>query len=74
MRTVYRLKEDSTYDSEGALHIAYGIEALNDEGTIVKAIADIFFNKATATGFIALCNELELSLVHLPDVIEDILE
>lgn len=72
MRTVYRLKEDSTYDSEGALHIAYGIEALNDEGTIVKAIADIFFNKAT--GFIALCNELELSLVHLPDVIEDILE
>lgn len=74
MKTIYRLRKDSAHDSEEALHIAYGIEALNEQGYVVESIENVFFNKATATNFIALCNELDLSLLHLFDVVEDILE
>ena len=74
MEIVYRLKTDNVYDEEGFLHTVYGIEALNGESRIVASISDVFFDKAKATEFITLCNALKLSLIHLPEVIEDILE
>ncbi len=74
MEIVYRMKTDTVYDEEGFLHTVYGIEALNAENLIVASVADVFFDKVKATEFIALCNDLRLSLIHLPEVIEDILE
>ena len=74
MEIIYRLKTDKVYDEEGFLHTVYGIEALNAENLIVASVADVFFDKAKATEFITLCNALKLSLIHLPEVIEDILE
>lgn len=74
MKITYDLRTDSVYDEDGALHTVYGIEAFTNKKTKVASIADVFFDKQKAEEFIKLCNDLKLSLVHLPDVIEDVLE
>ena len=57
---------------------SYGIAAYADsteEGTttVVASIHDITTDKQALAGFVALCNRLELSTVHLLDVVEDFL-
>ena len=36
-------------------------------------LPDVFLSKTVAERFVALCNELELSLVHLYDAVQDAL-
>ena len=55
------------------MRTVYGIEAFAGNRLRVASVADVFFDKQAAEDFIELCNELKLSLVHLPDVIEDVL-
>lgn len=52
--------------------VGYGIDAiLNNK--IVKCIDNITDDKDDIEKIVALCNELELELCHLNDVIEDYL-
>lgn len=74
MKITYRLRTDKVFDEEGVLHIVYGIEAFSKSRHKVASIADIFLDKQKAADFIKLCNDHKLSLIHLPDVIEDMLE
>ena len=74
MKITYCLRTDKVFDEDGVLHTVYGIEAFTKSKHKVASVADVFFNKQKAEDFIRLCNELKLSLVHLPDVIEDVLE
>lgn len=74
MKITYRLRTDSVCDEDGILHTVYGIEAFARNKHRVTYIADIFFDKQKAEDFIGLCNDLKLSLIHLSDVIEDVLE
>ena len=73
MEIVYRLRIDEIYDDEGELHTVYGVDACDGDGNILESISDIFLEREKAEGFIGLCNSLSLSLVHLYDVIEDVL-
>lgn len=70
---VYRLKKNILTTDEG-VYTAYDIEALiMKEGKyhIVKCIPNVFLEHKRAKSFIDMCNSLEISLIHLMDVIED---
>ncbi len=59
-------------DENGVKHTVYGME-VHQNGRVMRAIADIFFDKKRALHFVELCNRLQLDPIHLDDVIEDIL-
>lgn len=58
--------------------ISYGVVAYADAeedntATIVAAIHDVTTDKQALSALVELCNRLELSPMHLDDVIEDFL-
>ena len=71
MDYIYRLNEITVADEEGTIHIVYGIDAADKCGNILASYTDIFFDRTKVEKFVALCNECELELIHLSDVVED---
>ena len=68
----YSIMENLVCDEDQAVYtIMYGIQAINPNGEIVKCYSNIFFDKKDADSFVKVCNEGQLSLIHLEDVIED---
>ena len=70
---VYQLRKDSISDEDGKPHLVYGIDILSSSGKILKSIPDIFLNEKEAKKFVTLCNSEELDIIHVYDVIEDVL-
>ena len=69
-------EERYTFDNE--TRTSYGIVAYsnaNQDGskTIVASVRDVTSDKAGLTKLVNDCNRLELSTVHLSDVVEDFL-
>lgn len=50
----------------------YGIDAFEGQ-QLIKSVANITDNKADILKLIEMCNELQLELCHLDDIIEDYL-
>lgn len=50
----------------------YGLEAV-EENTVLERSDGIFRDKRSAVRFAQLCSELELSPLHLSDIVQDIL-
>lgn len=69
----YRLNKSIIYDENGEKHNVYGINAVRLDGLISKSFHDLFFEKEKAENMIRMLNDNKLELVHLEDVIEDIL-
>ncbi len=69
----YRLAECTVYDEDGSAYRAYGIEARDAVDNIWKSYPDLFFDRKPAEELVLACNEGELDIVHLEDVIEDAL-
>ena len=68
----YSIMENLVYDENQAGYIImYGIQAINPNGEIVKCYSNVFFDKKDADSFVKACNEGQLSLIHMEDVIED---
>ncbi len=65
----YILRSDTVFDEQGIRHTVYGVNVPTEQ----ISVADVFYHKAEAKDFIRKCNELDLSPLHLPDVIDDIL-
>lgn len=63
----YRLRSDTTIDEYGKSRTVYGIE-LPDVNISIK---DVFCKREEAETFIEKCNRLDLSPIHLYDVIDD---
>ncbi len=66
------------YAIETEHRISYGIAAytnMSEDGTatIVASVRDISSDKHQVEELVNLCNHLQLSLLHLDDVIEDFL-
>ena len=62
-----------TYSDDNGNHTGYGIVAVDHESKIVSAATDLSCNKDEVARLVQMCNELELSLVHFQDVVEDFL-
>lgn len=73
MEIIYTLRIDSVTDEDNCKHNVYGITAIDTFGNILATFEDVFFDKEKAEEFIKLCNEEKLELIHLENVIEDIL-
>ena len=69
----YILRTDTVTDEDNQRHTVYGITALDGRGAEISSFHDIFFDKRKAEDFIELCNSEKLELIHLADVVEDIL-
>ena len=67
------MRTDFAKDEENHQYTVYGITALDNFGNMLKTFKDIFFDKNKAEEFVKLCNEEKLELVHLQDVVEDVL-
>ena len=73
----YGLIEEK-YNCDGESRVSYGIAAYFDRethgtATVVKSIHDITCDKERLSQLIKNCNDLNLSPIHLLDVIEDFL-
>ena len=73
MQVKYILRTDVVTDEENHRYTVYGITALDSFGNMLKTFEDIFFDKNKAEEFVKLCNEEKLELIHLQDVVEDVL-
>lgn len=52
---------------------AYGIKAVADSGEIYEIYEDIYATEKEAQQLVDLCNKNQVSLLHMKDVIEDML-
>ncbi len=70
----YKLRQDIIdYPDEGTFK-AYGIDITDtDTNTVVKSIPDICFDRPKLEKLIKDCNELDVELIHIYDIIEDFL-
>ena len=69
------IKEEQ-YNQEHGVYTAYGICGYELAQNVMREtiyLPDVFLSKTVAERFVALCNELELSLVHLYDAVQDAL-
>ena len=65
----YKLRCDTILDENGISHTVYGIDCPYAH----ISIKDVFCIKSEAEEFINKCNTLDLSPLHLQDVIQDLL-
>ena len=73
MKIIYELRTDIVFDEDNCEYTVYGITALDCFKNVLITVDDIFFDKQKAEEFVGLCNKEKLELIHLKDVIEDIL-
>lgn len=77
MNITYGITEE-TYSLGNTTRVSYGIAAYADAdedgtATIVASVRDITANRQALAELVSLCNSLELSTIHLMDVVEDFL-
>ena len=77
MNVTYGMTEERYFHGAES-RVSYGIVAYADakedgSATIVAAVHDVTADRQALSELVALCNRLELSLLHLDDVIEDFL-
>ena len=68
MKPTYKLRADTILTEQGIPVTVYGITL---DGSL--SIPDIFTSRPAAEEFIKLCNRLELSPLHIYEVIDDLL-
>ena len=76
MCCVYKMTVTNERDEEGKEYVGYGIEAWMISGTeqrMVQRVPDIFLERDRARRFVDLCNDECVELVHLFDVIDNVL-
>ena len=77
MNITYGVTEE-IYSLGASSRTSYGIAAYADSeadgtATIVASVHDVTDNKQALVELVSLCNRLELSTIHLMDVVEDFL-
>lgn len=70
MRIEYRLFTERLENEERGSYIAYGLEAVA-EGHVCRHISDISVDAAAVRRLAMLCNQCQLDIHHLDDVVED---
>lgn len=68
----YKIRQDQLKDEDIGRYISYGIDVVENEA-VLRSVKDITTDEARLSGLVDLCNKLQLSPVHLDDVIEDFL-
>lgn len=67
----YRIREDTVFEENKTCRLAFGIDIISPNGETICSFSDLFCDRKQGEKFVALCNEGELSLAHILDVLED---
>lgn len=70
---LYKVFEETVTDFENKTHIVFGIAAFNQKGEKIADIHDIFTDKYKAESFVQKLNRLEVSVIHIYEIIDDVL-
>lgn len=70
---IYKVFEETVADFENKTHIAFGIAAFNPKGEKLVCIHDVFADRHKAEGLVKRLNRLKVSVIHIYDIIEDVL-
>ena len=73
---VYQTLQETLWSPEIGNYTSYAVCAYEREHGIdilLSYTSDVFLNKEEAELFVTMCNRCKLSLIHLPDAIEDAL-
>lgn len=63
-------------DEQGNVYTGYGIQALNgssNERKCLHRVPDLFVSKERCLTFVKMCNEEEVAIFHLLEVIDNVL-
>ncbi len=72
----YSINTSTYIDETNISHIVYGVDVvkINDSGAeLVESIKNIFVHYSDAKRFVDMCNNGQLPLMHLRDVLENYL-
>ncbi len=70
MEYILKLREDALWDEKGVFHIAYGLNAVYQDGR-VEMFPDISFQKDAVWRLMCLCEKHAVAPCHLAAVVED---
>lgn len=76
MKYVYEVNEEKNSHIDIGSYNSYGLNVyvqVNDKNMFLMSVPDLFTEEHEARAFAELCNSEHLELVHLSDVIEDML-
>lgn len=73
MRYVYHMTVETEMDITGKKYKAYGIKVTDGNGGVITIVPDVFTDMQKADEFIRIFNSAELSVIHLFEVLDDIL-
>lgn len=68
----YYVQEENLYHTEIGFYTSFGILALQND-KLIGHVSDVFEDREKADTFVKLCNESQLDIIHLYDVIDDAL-
>lgn len=72
--TFYQLRKDILYQQDTGDYTSYGIDVFNSQSNVlIRSIPDISLEKELLKNLISLCNDLQLDIIHLDDVVDDFL-
>lgn len=72
---IFTVREDKLEINGEKSRIVYGIDIWQKKANIrycVKTIPDIFFVRKKAEKFVNYCNNNDVNLIHIDDIIEDL--
>ena len=71
----YFVFQESHSSPENREHATYGVKVApdGDRSACCDSISDVSLSEPALSELVRLCNELELSPIHLRDVVEDFL-
>lgn len=70
----YRVIKENLINAETGSYTSYGIGVYHTKSkSVICVISDVFISQEKAVSFIKMCNDMQLDIVHLPNVIEDCL-
>lgn len=72
----YQVKKEILYHTETGFYTTFGIDAvrtISNHTILIHSISDVFLEQADAEEFVQICNDEELSPLHLHDAIENAL-
>ena len=74
MKTHYTIFEESVSHPELGRYVTYGIKTVSEETSFASiSVSDVSLSKSELSILVLQCNELQLSPIHLSDVIDDFL-
>lgn len=71
----YTVTKENKWCVNNGHYTSFGINAYDFDKAQnpIQSISDIFLDCKSADRFVSTCNELELDIIHLNDVVEDFL-